>query len=163
MNVDYDKGLYPTVYAGGRRSGKTTQLLKKAAISGVPVLTPNIHMKSYLQGVAKSLGLESVNVITVEELNKVRSLGLSTPKKVVIDEAQLMLETLLRVKVDEMTVTTYTLSDMEQTVCDSIEKDLEINKPFSVGDIKVVINIEDIHKRIVDEITKKIRVEKWLT
>lgn len=49
--------------------------------------------------------------------------------------------------------------------CESIEKDLGITKPFSVGDIKVQLNTDDV-QAIANGLVKKMRHEytkHWLS
>lgn len=56
------------------------------------------------------------------------------------------------------------LEQRYKVVCDSIEKDLGITKPFSVGDIKVQISTDDV-QAIANGIAKKMKQEyakKWL-
>lgn len=103
-----NKEFFPTVYVGERKSGKTTRLLEEASKTGIPILTHNIMMKRYLEGTAKQFGFTNVTVITPDALEHGRY------EKVIIDEAQLMLERLLRVKIASMSVTTYDLVDLGQ-------------------------------------------------
>ncbi|MGK5510486.1 hypothetical protein [Brevibacillus formosus] len=101
-----NKEFFPTVYVGERKSGKTTRILEEASKTGLPILASNIMMKRYLEGTAKQLGFTSVTVITLDDLKDRRV------NKVYIDEAQLMLEHLLKVSIASMSVTTYDLVDL---------------------------------------------------
>lgn len=56
------------------------------------------------------------------------------------------------------------LEQRHKRVCDSIEEDLGITKPFSVGDIKVTLSVDDV-QTIANGIIKKVKEEaakKWL-
>lgn len=112
MDEDYKRRRFPTIYAGGRKSGKTTRLLQRASEMNVPILTHKNLMKNYLKHAAKELGLDNVEVIAISDLDKS---GAKKPEKVIIDDIQLMLETALRVNIDSMSVTTYDLHDLSES------------------------------------------------
>jgi len=95
------KDLFPDVYIGPRKSGKTTNLLIIANAKNVPILVHNQPMKRHLEDYAKRLGLKNVRVITLYELDR-GSVG-----GVIVDEAQLLLEQLLKVRIDSLSITTY--------------------------------------------------------
>lgn len=105
MSKDY----FPTVYAGERNSGKTTRLLERAAATRKPILTHNTLMKKLLEDSAKRIGFNDIKVITVNELEGMRV------DEVIIDEVQLMLQHLLKVRIDSMSATTYELVDLGGT------------------------------------------------
>ena len=95
------KDLFPDVYTGPRRSGKTTNLLVISNAKKVPILVHNQHMKHYLEESAKRWGLKNVRVITLHELSNEKV------DKVIVDEVQILLEHLLKVRIDSMSLTTY--------------------------------------------------------
>ncbi|MNW48397.1 hypothetical protein D3C74_257600 [compost metagenome] len=111
-NVEIEKASYPTVFAGGRCSGKTTRLLREASERGLAIVTLRREMKRCLKQKANEIGVE-VEVLTVDEINQRKFLGVPSPKKVLIDEAQLMLDKLLGVNTVGMSITTYHLHKLD--------------------------------------------------
>lgn len=105
--MDYEKEVFSTLYVGERKSGKTTELIKRAIERKLPILAHTKKMKVYLMWFSEQLDLGDVEVITVEDLQ-----GRRNYEKVLIDEPQLMLQRLLKVNVDAMAVTTYDLVDL---------------------------------------------------
>ncbi|MBU7320287.1 hypothetical protein [Paenibacillus oleatilyticus] len=107
MNENMDpKDFYPAVYAGERNSGKTTRVLERADATSIPILTRDNNMKRFLEGVAKRLKFSNVKVITPNELKRMDI------KRVIVEEAQTMLEYLLGLGIDSMSVTTYDLVEL---------------------------------------------------
>ncbi|WP_212942476.1 hypothetical protein [Paenibacillus antibioticophila] len=101
---DHEKQFFPKVFVGSRKSGKTTALLQRAEETKIPILTHDENMKSYLKSEAKRRGHENVKVLTVNDLHKD---GRRKPEKVIVDEAQLMLERLLGTRMDCFSATSY--------------------------------------------------------
>lgn len=102
------KDFHPDIYVGSRKSGKTTRLLLRAHETKIPILVQDKKMKRYLESVAKGIGLHSVKVITLKELEENKA------KKVILDEAQLMLEHFIRAKIDSMSITSYEIVQLEE-------------------------------------------------
>lgn len=95
---------FPKIYAGPRKSGKTTRLLHRAQETGIPILCMNPYIKSSTEREARNLGLDNVRVITLQGLKHPFNARI---KEVLVDEAHEMLEYLLGVKVKAATHTVY--------------------------------------------------------
>lgn len=102
------KDFHPSVYIGTRKSGKTRELLLRAHVNRIPILAHNNIWKKNLEGRAKRMGLYNVKVITLNELQR------SKVDKVIIDEAQLMLQRLLGVNIESMSTTSYDIVELEE-------------------------------------------------
>lgn len=112
MSVDDDyKKMFPKLFFGARKSGKTMALLKLANETGVPILAPTQMVKSYLLDEAKRLGHENVKVVTFHNLKRD---GVNVDR-VIVDNAEMILRDLLRVKVEAMSITTYDAIDLGST------------------------------------------------
>ncbi|MEC0092873.1 hypothetical protein [Paenibacillus macquariensis] len=106
MNIN---DRYPKLFLGNRRSGKTTQLIKRAAETGYPILAANDAMGSFILLEARQTGYENIRIVSVNQLlNNRRDIG-----KVIIDESQSILEQLLHVSIDSMSVTTYDATELK--------------------------------------------------
>lgn len=113
-----DLQRFPSVYIGPRKSGRSTQLINLSAEKGIPILAHNSYMKSYLLGLAKDMG-KSIEIITLKDLE-----DRSFRTDVIIDEVQLMLETIMRIKIRAVSVTTYDQHNLEHIPYDELEKNL---------------------------------------
>jgi predicted AAA+ superfamily ATPase len=102
------KDLFPSVFIGPRRSGKTTNLLVLSDIKKIPVLVHNRNVKRCLEEQARRIGLKHARVITLAEMKQQKE------KVVVVDEAQSLLEQLLGVKIDSASITTYTCIELNE-------------------------------------------------
>ncbi|NEZ45282.1 hypothetical protein [Paenibacillus alvei] len=102
------KEFFPSVYTGTRKSGKTTQLLLRANTTGIPILAHKDIMKNYLERAAKRMGMHNVKVITRRDLER------NKVEKVIVDEAQFMLEQFIGTKIDSLSVTSYDIVQLEE-------------------------------------------------
>lgn len=78
---------------GGRASGKTTMLIKMSAKTGIPILTTNPFYVRCCEEYAKILGIKIPKPILWEN----RHLGMSSNSKVLIDNGEEVLNTILRI------------------------------------------------------------------
>ncbi|MCY9758958.1 hypothetical protein M5X06_28040 [Paenibacillus alvei] len=104
----HPKDFHPDIYVGSRKSGKTTRLLLRAYETKIPILVQDNKMKRHLESAANRIGLHSVKVLTLKELEGNKA------KKVIIDEAQLMLEHFIRAKIDSMSITSYEIVQLKE-------------------------------------------------
>lgn len=119
------KDIYATIFVGGRATGKTTRLLERANRTSLPIIAHNQNMKRYLEREAASRRLLNVKVWTLEEFKMRKLAGIEMAKEVLVDEAQLMLESVIGERVRAMTVATYDLHNFEIAE--------ETNKPINSG------------------------------
>lgn len=81
-----------TFYSMTRRSGKTTMLINESAKTGAIIVVPTHVMASYIVLQAKKLNLKIPDPITVQNyVDILRSDGLFTEQKYLIDELQMVL------------------------------------------------------------------------
>lgn len=90
--------LVKDMYVGHRRSGKTYTIIHRAKETGLPILVIDVLRKRHMLHEAKRLGIDGIEVITLEELKRHHT------KNVLVDEAQTLLENILNVSIPEMTV-----------------------------------------------------------
>lgn len=89
------------VIGGGRRCGKTTELIKKASKEGLYILCPNKNMARIIFKQAKDMGVNIPHPITVEDL-PLMSVHID---KVLIDEVEIVLQKLIGKRVAGMSTT----------------------------------------------------------
>lgn len=89
------------VIGGGRKCGKTTELIKKASKEGLYILCPNKNMARIIFKQAKDMGLNIPHPITVEDL-PLRSVHID---EVLIDEVEIVLQKLIGKRVAGMSTT----------------------------------------------------------
>lgn len=140
------KDLYPDVYVGPRRSGKTTNLLVIANAKKIPVLVGNHNIKKCLEDQAKRFGLKNVKVITLDDLKHEKE------REVIIDEALPLLEQLLRTRIDSVSVTTY--NHIELTEISNEQVDIKNIKGY-ISDSSFVSYLEECIKDA--ELREKLR------
>ena len=86
----------------GRRSGKTTKAVIEAAKTGNYIVVANRYHRQGVLEIAEGLGLK-VNVLTLQDIKNGEHYGLQLRTgKVIVDEAQVVLEQLLGMEVDMM-------------------------------------------------------------
>lgn len=85
-----------------RRAGKTTAAIKEAAKTGKYILVLNKQQAKCVFTQAQSLGLHILFPITIDEVLKSRDLPI---KEVIVDEAGVILEYLIRKKITMLTIT----------------------------------------------------------
>ena len=78
---------------GGRASGKTTMLIKVSANTGIPILTTNSFYVRWYEEYAKRLGLKIPKPLFWSN----RHLGVPSNSKVLIDNGEAVLNTILRI------------------------------------------------------------------
>lgn len=87
----------------GRGKGKTYGLILKSAATGYPIITP--HNVDYIISQARDMKVRIPEPISCQNLTKLRNNLRGTNNKVLLDEADTIIEMLIGVKVDSMTIT----------------------------------------------------------
>lgn len=90
------------LYINGRGSGKTMWAMMESARTGVPVLAFNGQHKKNITKMALDFGIEIPEPVTIEELNE---FGKDKTEEVIVDEAQELLQRMLKVKITGLTMT----------------------------------------------------------
>lgn len=89
-----DKKSREVIIGGGRKVGKTTELIKKAHEEQLYILCPNRQMAEYIFKRAKEIGLDIPYPITIEDLPLK-----SNVEEVLVDEAENVLSQLIRKRI----------------------------------------------------------------
>ena len=80
------------IFAQGRRTGKTTKLVKMSAETGAIIVSPNRHMAYYVELIANDLGLDIPTPITAHQfVSAIINGGRVKDQKYLIDELQMVL------------------------------------------------------------------------
>lgn len=157
---DYEKQFFPKVYIGSRKSGKTTALLQRAEATKTPILAHNENMRAYLKHEAKRMGFESVQILTISDLQKD---GRQKPEKVIIDEVQMMLERLLGTRVDSFSATSYDLVTNNAQAFQDDNDGQPHNEPLLVIEVKDMNSVPAVRYKGKD-ITGRVQVGyEWET
>lgn len=91
-------------FVSGRRTGKTTQLIKLSHDTGIPILARNAHMAHHIEWQACRLGIGIPKPIC-SPVSYLRLIPTGTkPESVLVDEAGGVLEDLLGVKVSAVAI-----------------------------------------------------------
>lgn len=85
-----------------RGKGKTTYLVHRSHVTQYPVVCADYTGVGVVKDIAKRIGVSIPEPMTVQELFQNESL--LTSKKVLIDEAPMVLQRLLRVNIDTITL-----------------------------------------------------------
>lgn len=85
-----------------RRKGKTTYLVYRSHVTQYPVVCADHTGVGVVKDIAERIGVSIPEPMTVQELFQNRSL--LTSKKVLIDEAPMVLQSLLGVNIDTITL-----------------------------------------------------------
>ena len=85
-----------------RRKGKTTYLVHRSHVTQYPVVCADYTGVGVVKDIAKRIGISIPEPMTVQELFQNGSL--LTSKKVLIDEAPMVLQRLLGVNIDTITL-----------------------------------------------------------
>lgn len=93
------------IIVGGRRSGKTTDLVKLSKELNIPILLTNHSQKHMVEKMAEYLDLEIPKPLVISGLSDVEKLKGTTTKEVLVDQADMLLEALLGLNVKAMTLT----------------------------------------------------------
>ena len=99
---------------GGRRSGKTAELIKRSAESGIYIMVSSRARASQIADQARSMGLDIPFPVTLEEYYKSRGFAGSSIRRdgVYIDDV----EAVLRRMLPEIEVKTFTCTIDQDTV-----------------------------------------------
>ena len=89
------------LYINGRGSGKTMWAMMESARTGVPVLAFSGQHKKNITKMALDFGIEIPEPVTIEELNE---FGKDKTEEVIVDEAQELLQRMLKVKITGLTM-----------------------------------------------------------
>lgn len=92
------------IISGERKSGKTIRLVVESSKSNIPIVVLNEPWKRMVLDTAKWLGVEIPDPITIYEIPKHPD---RIRNGVLVDEGQIILQKLLGVPVQTMTVTEY--------------------------------------------------------
>lgn len=90
------------LYVGGRGSGKTMWAMMESARTGVPIFALNRQYKQNVIKMALNFGIDIPEPVTIEELNE---FGKDETEEVIVDEAQELLQRMLKVKITGLTMT----------------------------------------------------------
>lgn len=85
-----------------RRKGKTTYLVYRSHVTQYPIVCADHTGVGVVKDIAERIGVSIPEPMTVQELFQNRSL--LTSKKVLIDEAPMVLQSLLGVNIDTITL-----------------------------------------------------------
>lgn len=85
-----------------RGKGKTTYLVHRSHVTQYPIVCADYTGVGVVKDIAKRIGVSIPEPMTVQELFQNRSL--LTSKKVLIDEAPMVLQRLLEVNIDTITL-----------------------------------------------------------
>lgn len=81
----------------GRRGGKTSMMITTSFVTGTPIIVPDQCRKDIVMKQAKDMGLE-IGVYTLSEFSRYKR-NLAHTQKVLIDEAQQIMEQALEEKI----------------------------------------------------------------
>ena len=87
-----------------RGTGKTTSLIHDAYFTGLPIVVPTMYRKGFILDQAKNMGVD-VTVYALSELQEKRGTDKEFRGKVLVDELEDTLETLLGCDVVKATMT----------------------------------------------------------
>lgn len=90
------------VFSGKRGSGKSTAAIRESAETNKYILVGSKEQAKYIFNKAQRLGLNIPFPITLNEVVEYRNLPI---KEVIVDEAGVILEYLLRKKITMLTIT----------------------------------------------------------
>ena len=80
-----------------RCTGKTTSLIMDAYYTGLPIVTTTITRRNNIQYQANQMGMSSVKVMTISDLENLK--GKDKPEQVLVDELEDVLTALLGCRV----------------------------------------------------------------
>lgn len=102
------------VIARGRCSGKTMELVKESAMTGSYILVRDRSMVQEVEKLAIKMNLKIPYPITPDEIQRGKAYGTSIKRDgVLVDNAELVLQQLLGVKINALTVSIFELEDDE--------------------------------------------------
>lgn len=110
MEIIYDK----------RRSGKTTKLIHESHEKWMHILVSNSMQVELISNMAKKMNVDIPYPITISEIIKIKSSS-DIKRGILVDEAQHILEKLIGVNIETMTIT-------DNTEKNKVLKMLEENK-----------------------------------
>lgn len=89
-------------FVGGRFVGKTTWLIMKSCVTGVPIMAPNMHMAKLIEHQAKRMGLQIKPVLSYRDL--LTSGKTRADNRVLVDELVLFTEQFLGTRIVAATI-----------------------------------------------------------
>lgn len=84
---------------GGRQSGRTTRMIKKAAENNIYIVAANGSRAHFIYSMAREMGLSIPFPITVSELQQIKLFGRRDIREVYVDDADDVLERFIGVHV----------------------------------------------------------------
>lgn len=121
------------VIGGGRRRGKTTELIKRASRERLYILCPNRNMAKFIFERAEDMGLNIPFPVTIEDL------PLTSPhiNEVLVDESEMVLEQLIGKRIAGMS------TSMKMSEFYTIEEQKELSdQAKSVGELTAKLSID---------------------
>ena len=79
-----------------RRNGKTTMLIHTAYVTGYPIITGTTQERKFVKELAAKMGLENIEVYAVGEWKDIFIHSSTKTEKVLIDEAENIIDFALR-------------------------------------------------------------------
>ena len=90
------------IVMGGRRSGKTSELIRASAETGAPIVCFNYDARKCVEAAAKSMGVKIPQPVHLAE--RMRQDGRNRHGRIIVDEAQLVLAKLLDGRIEAISV-----------------------------------------------------------
>lgn len=91
------------VVARGRRQGKTTRAILDSAQTGATIVSPNARLAHHVEIMAKEMGMEIPTPISFNSISR-DSLRGSGIRKIIIDDADMILGSMISADILEITI-----------------------------------------------------------